>query len=182
MAGGLAFLLFVWLPGFAAVAGSGSRWSQASNAFASRLARLFAAAILVGALVSVLGVLLQGASAAGVSLWSSLKGSVIEGTVESRFGRVWGLRALDWALLGGLLLAARAMRGGTIGVANGDSHGPGTATLARRPPRAILAGAGGLRGLSGDHPGVGGSREHREPVAVFSPPPTPFTLPPRACP
>ena len=40
--------------------------------------------------MSVLGVLLQGASAAGVSLWSSLKGTVLEDTLESRFGKVWG--------------------------------------------------------------------------------------------
>ena len=49
--------------------------------------------------------LLQGASAAGVSLWASLKGSIIENTLESRFGEVWGLRAIDWVLLGALLLA-----------------------------------------------------------------------------
>ena len=48
----------------------------------------------------MLGILLQGASAAGVSLWSSLKGTVIEDTLESRFGEVWGLRAIDWLALG----------------------------------------------------------------------------------
>ena len=44
--------------------------------------RLFAVAIVLGVIVSVLGVLLQGASAAGVSLWSSLKSSIIEDTLE----------------------------------------------------------------------------------------------------
>ena len=41
---------------------------------------------MLGVVVSVLGVLLQGASAAGVSLWNSLKGAIIEYTLESRFG------------------------------------------------------------------------------------------------
>ncbi len=51
---------------------------------------LLVVAVVLGLLVSVLGVLLQGASAAGVSLWSSLKGTVLENTLESRFGEVWG--------------------------------------------------------------------------------------------
>ena len=109
MVGGLVFLFFAWIPGLAAVAGAEERWSLASRVFASRLGRLFAVAIVLGVLVSVLGVLLQGASAAGVSLWASLKSSIIENTLESRFGKVWGLRAIDWMLLGAVLLAARAM-------------------------------------------------------------------------
>ncbi len=109
MVGGLIFLFSAWIPGLAAVAGSEQRWSLSSRVFASRLGRLFAVAVVLGVLVSVLGVLLQGASAAGVSLWASLKGSVIDNTLESRFGKVWGLRAIDWVLLGGLLLAARAI-------------------------------------------------------------------------
>ena len=47
-----------------------------------------------------------------MSLWSSLKGPVLENTLESRFGKVWGLRAIDWLALGALLLSARAMRQG----------------------------------------------------------------------
>jgi hypothetical protein len=53
------------------------------------------AAVVLGVAVSVLGILLQGASAAGVSLWSSLKGVVIENTLHSRFGEVWGARAIE---------------------------------------------------------------------------------------
>ena len=109
MIGGLAFLFVAWLPALEAIAGTEPRWSGASRVFASRLGGLFAVAIVLGVVVSVLGVLLQGASAAGVSLWGSLKGSVIDSTLESRFGEVWGLRAIDWVLLGVLLLAARAM-------------------------------------------------------------------------
>jgi copper transport protein len=109
MLGGLVFLFCAWLPGLAALAGAQSRWIEASRAFASRLGRLLALAIVLGVLVSVLGVLLQGASAAGVSLWASLKSSILDNTLESRFGRVWGLRAIDWLALGALLLLARAL-------------------------------------------------------------------------
>ena len=53
----------------------------------------------------MLGVLLQGASAAGVSLWTSLKGTVIEATLESRFGSGVGPARDRLAALGALLLA-----------------------------------------------------------------------------
>lgn len=109
MVGGLAFLFCAWLPALTAGADTQSRWIGASRAFASRLWGLFALAIVLGAIVSVLGVLLQGASAAGVSLWASLRSPILSDTLGSRFGRVWGLRALDWLALGALLLLARAL-------------------------------------------------------------------------
>jgi copper transport protein len=115
--GGLAFLLLAWLPGLTAIVGEpraswGSRasWAAASRAFTARLRKLLLAAVALGLIVSVLGILLQGASAAGVSLWSSLKGTVIESTLESRFGEVWGARGIVWLALGGLLLATGARR------------------------------------------------------------------------
>jgi copper transport protein len=109
--GGLAFLLIAWRPGFAAVAGAEPRWRVAAQRFTGRLRLLLGVAVVLGASVSVLGVLLQGASAAGVSLWASLNRTVLDDTLESRFGEVWGLRALDWVLLGILLtFAARAKR------------------------------------------------------------------------
>jgi copper transport protein len=110
MLGGLAFLLVAWLPGLLTVAGRESQWSAASRGFATRYLRLLYAAVALGFAVSVVGVLLQGASASGVSLWDSLKGNVLEATLESRFGEVWAGRALDWLLIGGLLLLARALR------------------------------------------------------------------------
>jgi copper transport protein len=103
MLGGLAFVLLAWLPGLAAVEDGAAEWTAASRAFARRMRSLLAVAVALGLVASVLGILLQGASAAGVSLWASLKGSVLESTLESRFGEVWGARAIDWMLLGGLL-------------------------------------------------------------------------------
>ncbi len=124
MVGALAFVLFAWLPALAAGGGAEQRWRAAGDAFSSRLGKLLAIAVVGGLVVSVLGVLLQGASAAGVSLWGSLKGTIVENTLESRFGEVWGGRAIDWLLIGGLLLAVRTMSKGLA--------------LTRRPPAALL--------------------------------------------
>ncbi len=110
--GGLAFVALAWLPALAAAQGEELRWGLAARAFAQRMTVLLTLAVVLGALVSVLGILLQGASAAGVSLWSSLKATVIQSTLESRYGEVWGLRALDWIALGLLLLALRAHMAG----------------------------------------------------------------------
>ncbi|HEY7932863.1 MAG TPA: CopD family protein [Solirubrobacteraceae bacterium] len=168
MVGGLVFLFFVWIPGLAAVAGSEQRWSLASGVFASRLGRLFAVAIVLGVIVSLLGVLLQGASAAGVSLWTSLNGSIIENTLDSRFGEVWGLRAIDWASLGALLLAARARGRDAIPKLRAGSP-PDTLALTPRPPRLILA----LLGIGGAYlaitPALAGHASIESPVALFFP-------------
>jgi copper transport protein len=169
MVGGLVFVLFAWLPGLLAVAGPEPRWSSAAAAFTSRLGKLFAFAVVLGVLVSVLGVLLQGASAAGVSLWGSLKGSVISDTLGSRFGEVWGLRAIDWVLLGGLLLASRAQRGGAISALARTAQNAERVGLAARPPRAVLA----LLGVGGAYlaitPALAGHASVESPVAVFLP-------------
>jgi len=169
MVGGLVFLFFVWTAGLIAVAGAEPRWALASRAFASRLERLFAVAIVLGLLVSVLGILLQGASAAGVSLWGSLKSSIVENTLESRFGEVWGLRAIDWALLGGLLLAAKALRRDAIPVLEPDARTGERLVLTARPPRAILA----LLGVCGAYlvmtPALAGHASIESPVAIFFP-------------
>jgi copper transport protein len=107
--GGLAFMLLVWRAALATVAGAEPRWSDAAQGFASRIARLLAVAVVLGFLASVLGVLLQGASAAGVSLWSSLHAPIVEATLESRFGWVWGSRAIVWLALGAVLAITHAI-------------------------------------------------------------------------
>jgi copper transport protein len=168
MVGGLAFLFFSWLPGFAAVSGPEERWSLASRAFASRIGRLFVFAVVLGALVSLVGVLLQGASAAGVSLWSSLKGSVIENTLESRFGKVWTLRGVDWILLGGLLLALR-VRGGAAGVQGAGVKDEGQPAVSRSQPRLILALSAICAAYLVITPALAGHASIESPVAVFFP-------------
>lgn len=110
LVGGLAFLVFAWRPAMAAV-GAEEGAPAAANAFGRRLSRILAFAVVLGITISVLGILLQGASAAGVSLWASLKNPIIHSTLHSRFGTIWGLRAIDWLALGLLLiLAAKSPR------------------------------------------------------------------------
>jgi copper transport protein len=94
--GGLVFLL--WLTP-AALAG---------GAYERRVWRLIGAGLALGVLVGVLGIALQGAEAAGLSLWASLKWSIVSNVLSSRFGWVWGVRAAVFALsLAGLGLRNR---------------------------------------------------------------------------
>ncbi|HEY2536537.1 MAG TPA: CopD family protein [Solirubrobacteraceae bacterium] len=198
MLGGLLFLFCAWLPGLAALAGPQPRWSEASRVFASRLWRLFVFAIALGVLISVLGILLQGASAAGVSLWASLKGPILENTLESRFGRVWALRAIDWLAIGALLLLARALgrdairtlqpnksanievpssgteQNSTKGATNGDTPPAGAQaqdgpSLTPPAPRSILA----LLAIGALYlaitPALAGHASIESPVVVFFP-------------
>jgi len=164
--GGLAFLLIAWLPGLASAAGEGD-WQTAGRAFVQRLRRLLLAAVVLGVLVSVLGILLQGASAAGVSLWASLTGPVIESTLHSRFGEVWGARAIDWLALGLLLLATGVPRGESIPAFDPPAPGSGAAPVGQPPPRWVL----GLLGLGCAYlaitPALAGHASIQSPTAVF---------------
>jgi copper transport protein len=137
MIGGLIFALAVWPGALAACARVDRSWKNASGAFASRLRKLLYGAVALGVIASVLGVLLQGASAAGVSLWSSVKGSVIENTLESRFGEVWIARAIDWALLGLILAVFTPPR--TDAIPSLSDEPGGESVRVRRPPAALLA-------------------------------------------
>ncbi len=146
--GSLAFLLVAWWPGFADVAGEEPEWQEASRMFSRRMRRLLIAAVVIGVAASVLGILLQGASAAGVSLWASLKSTVINSTLESRFGEVWGARAIDWLALGALLAA--------------------TTTLTARPRWLLALIAIGAAYLA-ITPALSGHASTQSPTAVFFP-------------
>lgn len=170
--GGLAFLFVAWVPGpIAQEQGSlaPARWSDASQAFALRLMRILTFAIVLGVVVSVLGVLLQGASAAGVSLWSSLKGPILESTLESRFGQVWGLRTIDWLVLGGLLLLAGALRREVVPTLRPVALGADGTVLTSRPPRwmIILLGVGAA--YLACTPALAGHASTQGPIGVFFP-------------
>ncbi len=173
MVGGLVFLFVVWTPALTRVGVSEQRWSLAADAFATRMRRLFAVAIVLGALVSVLGVLLQGATAAGVSLWGSLKSSVVNDTLDSRFGTVWGLRAIDWILLGALLLAARAMHRDAIPQLRagareaGSSAGSSRRSAGQPRPLLVLLGIGSAYLLC--TPALAGHASIESPTGVFFP-------------
>jgi copper transport protein len=108
--GGLVFLGAVWLPGLRVAAGAAPAWQTASTALATRAARVALASVALGIVTTALGIVLQGANAGGTSFWSALDPDVIEDVLETRFGTVWGLRLLDWALLAAFALAVLAGR------------------------------------------------------------------------
>jgi copper transport protein len=157
--GGLAFLLVAWLPGMSAVTGEEERWRLAARAFGSRMRGLFGVAAVLGVLVGVMGVLLQGASASGLSLWGSLKGPVVEGTLEGRFGEVWGLRTLDWVLIGLVAVAGDAFAGDPGGT-TGRGVGRGRVT------QSVLILAGAYLAIT---PALAGHASVESPVGVFFP-------------
>src|SRR3954454_12338504 len=61
--GGVFFLLAIWLPALASVAGAGREWARASEHFMARLSKLLGLAVLLGLLSSALGIVFQGATA-----------------------------------------------------------------------------------------------------------------------
>ena len=128
--GGLCFLLMCWLPVLAQGAEAGT-WRDASRALARRSERVLAVVVVVGIAVSLLGILVQGADAAGIPFWRALKGPVLESTIESRFGVVWGGRVLVWVLLGLLLFAPRLRGRRGVPALEGDGTDLGLAQPSR---------------------------------------------------
>ena len=152
------FLLAVWLPALREVAGAGDAWRRASEAFARRLRRIGAVTVGAGAAAALLGLGLQGASAGGTSFWDALDTDVIGDVLGTRAGTVWGLRLLDWVLLGVLLGAVSARRAlpalqpaslGAVGQAL-----PRTAGLGVLAPLALLLGFLVLSPALAGHAGV----------------------------
>lgn len=179
MAGGMAFALLAWPANLLARRRGEERWARASQAFASRLVRLLACAVILGALLSLLEVLLQGASAAGLSLWSSLRATIVENTLESRFGWVWAVRGLVWLALGALLLLWHRLPGDFPLSRSLTSAGDaGTATMRggeKRPGRPSPAAVAILAALALGTvyllitPALAGHASVESPVGVFFP-------------
>jgi copper transport protein len=130
-----------------------SDWPAASQAFSRRLWLLLMLAVILGVLASMLGILLQGASAAGVSVWASLKGPIVKDTMNSRFGEIWGSRGIVWLALGLLLVSLRGrMRKGISD-----------------PPRALLLVVGAGAAFLAMTPALSGHASVQSPTGVFFP-------------
>jgi copper transport protein len=95
--GGVAFLLFCWLPALGAAAGveEDSR-RAAARAFGRRLRLVLWLAAAIGLIATAAEIVLEGAEAAGVSGFSALTKRIVEETLETRFGTVWGFAFLAW--------------------------------------------------------------------------------------
>ncbi|HTT93081.1 MAG TPA: CopD family protein, partial [Solirubrobacterales bacterium] len=95
--GGVAFLLFCWLPALGAAAGAGGESRRlAAAAFARRLRLVLWAAAALGLTATAAQIVLEGAEAAGVSGFSALTKTIVEETLETHFGTIWGLALLAW--------------------------------------------------------------------------------------
>ena len=113
LVGGFAFLLLVWLPALRRAGGRAT--AEAARAFERRALRLLIGAAVAGMAATALGIVLQGATATGGSLWSALDTGLIGDVLDTRFGDVWKLRfAAFGALAAGLCFLPAA---GTIGKA-----------------------------------------------------------------
>jgi copper transport protein len=167
MLGGLAFLLLSWRPALVAAAGAGGGWPEASEAFAARARRMLAVAVVLGIVAGVAGIVLQGATAGGTSFWSALDPSVVREVLGTRFGRVWGLRVLDWVLLGSILAAGAATR--TIPVLRPAAVGATGVAPAPFPSAGVLAAIAVPAAFLAITPALAGHATTQDPVAALLP-------------
>jgi copper transport protein len=165
--GAVFFLLAIWIPGLAAVAGGDRSWQLASERFVSRLRTLLAFAIAAGILSGILGIVFQGATAAGISFWSALKSDIVKEVLGTRWGTVWGIRVLVWAGLGVLMVAALAgSRQPVLRPASVGATGLALPRAAGRLPLALLALPLGFLALS---PALAGHASLQSPTGVLMP-------------
>jgi copper transport protein len=100
------FLLVVWLPAVARWAEAGAAWRAVSERFAGRLRHVLFGAVVMGLLSTVLAIVLEGATAVGVSFWAAFDADVLETVSETRPVQAWGARFVVWLVLGALIIAA----------------------------------------------------------------------------
>ena len=109
--GAVVFLPAVWLPALRATGATGQEWAAAVQGFERRTARLLLGAAAIGAVGGIAAIVLQGATAGVTSGWGALQPSVVGDVLGTRFGGVWGLRVLAFALVAVAVAVAVASRG-----------------------------------------------------------------------
>jgi copper transport protein len=134
--GGLAFLALVWRSALAEGAGGGADWARGAAAFAGRVRALLGTAVVLGLLSALPGLVLLGATEAGVSFWSALDPRIVREVASTHAGTGWVLRLADWALLGTALALVAAR--GAVPVLRPVPLGAAGHVLERPPSRAVL--------------------------------------------
>lgn len=161
--GGALFLFAAWLPALAQVGTGSGEWVQVSTAFAKRLRLVVLAAVAFGLVATAVAIVLEAATAAGVSFWSALDPDLIDSVSETRPVRAWSLRILVWLVFGVLLFATLrrqrmpAIRRAALG-AEGTAIGPAPS---RGRLLVLLAAAVGLA-LTAPLAGHAGGHSPRE--------------------
>jgi copper transport protein len=167
--GTVVFLLGVWLPTLAAMAGGGSAWTEASQRFARRARRLVLAAALAGTVSALAGIDLEAASAAGVSGWSALRPTIIREVLGTRFGTTWTAAAAAWVAVGILasgLLVSAGRRAPALRPASLGATGLALPQAAGRALGGVLALPLGYLALM---PALSGHGTTQSPIAVLFP-------------
>jgi copper transport protein len=127
--GAVAFLLLAWLPALATQAGGGADWRAASERFAARMRRIVFGAVLLGLVITPIAIVLEAATALGISFWSAFDADAIDAVSETRVVQAWSVRWLVWLVLGVVLVMmlrpqrAPVLRRAALG-ATGTALGP----------------------------------------------------------
>ena len=127
--GAVAFLLVAWLPALATSAGGGADWRAASERFASRMRKIVFGAVLLGLVITPIAIVLEAATAVGISFWSAFDADAIDAVSETRVVQAWSVRWLVWLVLGVVLALmlrpqrAPVLRRAALG-ATGTALGP----------------------------------------------------------
>jgi copper transport protein len=111
--GGVAFLLVCWLPALGAAGVGEESRRAAGRAFAKRLRVVLWVAAGIGLVATAAQIVLEGAEAAGISGFSAIAKTIIEETLETRFGTVWGFAFVAWlaiAVLAPLVTRRRSLK------------------------------------------------------------------------
>jgi copper transport protein len=157
--GAIAFLLVVWLPALARAAGAGGEWVALSGRFARRVRSMVLGATVLGVVATALAIVLEGATAAGISFWAALDPDVLEVVSETRVVQAWSARLVVWLVLGVLVVAIMrpsrmpVLRRAALG-ADGTALGAGPSraqTLALFAAVLALAMTASLAGHAGSH-------------------------------
>src|SRR5438094_445370 len=110
--GTLLFLLACWLPALREASGPEPRWRDAADAFAARWRVLWLGSVALGSVTAALGVVLQAATAAGISLTAALDPSVLQEVLDTHTGRGWLARLAGWLLVAAVVEVASRPRHG----------------------------------------------------------------------
>jgi copper transport protein len=131
--GGIAFLLICWLPALGAAGIEEESRHAASAAFARRLRKILWIASAIGLLATGAQIILEGAEASGISAFSAITKPIVEETLGTNFGTVWGLAFLAWLAIA---VSATLVKGGS-----GDPRTNLPAVRERGGPPSHLLGA-----------------------------------------
>ena len=132
--GGALFMFVAWVPALAQVATGRTEWIEVSAIFGRRLRQLVLGSVALGLVATATAIVLEAATALGMSFWSALDPDVVDSVSGTRPVQAWTLRIGVWLVLGvALLVALRpqrlpALRRAALG-ADGAAIGPAPSRL-----------------------------------------------------